>query len=274
MDSPDLYGGAAVVTKNIYREKGLATWTEVAGTGSITTANPNDVLEVVFGEGSDDDAAEPYGCKIEYLVPCSETPTLSAIDYCKDGALAGVVDDATAANLGVVIIDPEDGNAITSSATVDIDNGDIMSIETRWQGLFETDFGNRFTPCENVLVYHYHTKAYTKISATTLAGVPYAPATAVPSAHTVAANYVDKAYKVPVLKSNALWSFYTVADLSGSGIEANETYGNFSIWLYDNNWFINNDVTPSRIDCGVESEDNVDIGATGADEANVYLAPD
>jgi hypothetical protein len=271
-DTPDLYGGAAVTTKNIHREVGLSTWTETAGAASHSIS-AGKTIEFVFAQGADDDQDEPFGCKGTYVVPCDPAPTLSAVDYCIDGGASGVVDDAVEGDLTVRIVDPEDGNTITASATVDIDNGDVMSLETVWQGAFEEDYGNRFTPCGNTLVYQVHDKAYTKMSATSLAGVPY-PTASVPRIHSAAAGYTDYAYTVPVLKSNAEWKFWTVADLSGSGIEANETYGNVTFTLYDNNWYIDNDVTPSVIKCGPTDEDGTDIGSLGADTGNIYLAPD
>jgi len=271
-DTPDLYGGAAVTTLNIYREEGLSTWTEVAGASTFSMSAGKEI-EFVFGQGSDDDMDQPFGCKGTYVVPCDPAPTLSAVDYCKDGTASGVVDDATEDQLTVTMIDPEDGNAIEAGSEVDIDNGDVMSLKTTWQGLYETDYGNRFTPCGNTLVYHYHNLAYTKMKATDLNGVDY-PTAPVPSAQTAAADHVDRGFKVPVLKSNTLWEFYTVADCSGSGIEANQTYGNSTLTLYDNNWYIDNDVTPSVIKCGAEDEDNTDIGSDGADEFTMLLAVD
>lgn len=258
-----------MTTKNIYRENGLSTWTEVAGAANFEK-DPGTRLEVVFGQGSDDDMDEPFGCKIDYVVPCSENPTLSAAEYCKDGAAAGVVDDAVEGDLTVTMIDPEDGNTIASSTPVDIDNGDVMSLKTTWQGAYEEDYGNRFTPCGNILVYHYHKLAYTSMKATDLNGNDYPTAT-VPSLQTTAANYKDRAFEVPVLKSNELWEFYTVADCSGSGIEANHTYGNSTLTLYDNNWYIDNDVTPSVIKCGPEDEDFNDLGSNGADTFTMAL---
>lgn len=273
MDTPDAYGGAAVTTKNIVRKVGLSTFTEVAGAATFA-ASPNEKFTIVFGQGSDDDMDEPFGCKVEsYVIPCGETPTLSAVDYCTVGGVSGVIDDAVEGDLSVRMIDPEDGNAIAAGATVDIDNGDVMSLETVWQGAFEEAYGNPFTPCGNTLVYQVHDKAYTKMGATDLNGVPY-PTADVPRIHSAAAGYSDYAYKVPALLSNAEWKFYTVADLSGAGIEANQTYGNVTYTLYDNNWFIDNDVTPSVIKCGPNDEDGTDLGSNGADTGAIYLSAD
>lgn len=261
-----------MTTKNIYRVKGLSSWTELAGAATFAQS-PGKKIEFVFGQGADDDMDEPFGCKIEYSVPCDETPVLSAAEYCKDGGASGVVDYAAEGDLAVVMYDPEDGDAIVAADTVDIDNGDVFSLKTTWQGAYEEDYGNRFTPCDNVLVYHYHNKAYTAMKATDLNGIDY-PTAPVPAQHTVAASNVDKAFYVPVLKSNAMWEFFTVADVSGSGIEANQTYGNSTLTLYDNNWYIDNDVTPSVIKCGVEDEDNTDIGSNGYDSFTMLLAAD
>ena len=113
-----MYGGAAVTTKNIEREDGLSTWTEVAGAGTFSK-DPGVMLEVVFGQGSDDDKDEPFGCKIMWEVPCSENPTLSAAELCVLGSRGGVVDDAVETDLVETYWDPEDGTAITASATTE-----------------------------------------------------------------------------------------------------------------------------------------------------------
>jgi hypothetical protein len=272
IDTPDLYGGATVTTKNIIRQSGLSTWTEVAGAATFER-DPGTVMEVVFGQGSDDDTDEPFGCKIEYVVPCSENPRLSAAELCTDGGDSGVIDDAVEGDLSVTMIDPEDQNSITGTEVVDIDNGDVMSLKTTWQGAYEEDYGNRFTPCGNTLVYHFHQAGYTNMKATDLNGVDYPPAD-VPGIHSVVALHKDKGYKVPVLKSNMLWEFYTVADVSGAGIEANQTTGNSTLTLYDNNWYIDNDVTPSVIRCGAEDEDDNDLGSNGADTFTMLVAGD
>jgi len=271
VDTADLYGGAAVTTKNAIRDVGAATFTEVAGAATFT-ADAGDKIEIVFGMGTDNDMDEPTGCKVEWTVPCKANPTVYASELCKDGANGGVIDDGVDTNLVVRAWDPEDGTVISDSAKIDMDNGDVFNIKTEWQGAFETDYGNRFTNCDNILVIHYNTSQYTRWKATDLNGVDY-PAGAVPSTHTTAAGYTDKAFKVPVLKSNSLLAFYLVADASGSGKEPDGDESNVTVSLYDNTWFTNNDVSPAQVQCGVEDEDGTDIGSNGADSLTIQVAP-
>ena len=98
MDTPDAYGGAAVTSLNIVRKDGLSTWTQVAGAVTFA-ASPNEVYTVVFGEGDDDDQDQPFGCKTTYMIPCGETPTLSAVDYCTVSGVSGIIDDSVEAAL-------------------------------------------------------------------------------------------------------------------------------------------------------------------------------
>lgn len=199
---------------------------------------------------------------------------MSAIDFCKDGGAAGVVDDAVYTDLVNRFWDPEDGTAITSSATVDIDNGDVMNIKTEVQGAYEEDFGNRFTPCDNQIVIKFNTTGFKDFYATNLDGSKWATDT-ITQRHSTTTGYTSKAYKMPVLKSNELLTFYLVADATDSGENpSGGATGNVTVEYYANNWFINNDVTPARIDCGVNDEDGNAIGAATPDTNIIYLEDD
>jgi len=265
VDTPDLYGGAAVTSKNLYRKQGLVTWTEVAGAATFS-ADPYTTYDIVFGIGATDDDDEPFGCKISWTVPCESSPTVSAT-LCPGG---GMVDDAIETDLTPRVWDPEDGTVITDTASIDIDEGDVFNLKTEWQSSYEEDYGNRFCGKGNLLVVTYNTSHYTDWTATDLNGNAY-PTGTIPTLHSATAGCTDKGFEVPVLKSNALWTFYLVADASGSGKEPSiET--NVTLTLYDSNWFINNDVTPPSILCGWEDEDGADTGSTDADTHTIYIA--
>lgn len=264
IDTPDLYGGAAVTTKNIYRLQGTSTWTEVAGAATFN-ANPGSTYEIVFGIGdlNTEDDAEPYGPVATWTAPCSPYPIISR----------EVVDDSLYTDLVNRAWDPEDGTVITSSATIDIDNGDVFNIEVEWQAAFEEDFGNRFCDKGNVLAIEYPTANYTNWKATDLNGNAYPTATC-PTLESVAAGNVLKCYEVPTLKSNAMWNFYLVADCSGSGKDGDGGIFNVTANLYDVSRYVNNDVTPPSTPCGVEDEDGNELGATAADTLTIYVADD
>lgn len=264
IDTPDLYGGAAVTTKNIYREVETSTWTEVAGAASFE-ADPGDVVDIVFGIGDNaadtDDEDEPFGCKIRYTVPCKSEPMVSAAKYCPGG---GVIDDAVEGDITIRLWDPEDGTVITEAAPVDIDNGDVFSIKMEIQGAYEEDYGNRFCDKGNLMVVKYPTGNFTNVYITDVNGNKLPTGTVPPTLFTTAANYGAKGFEMPVLKSNILDTYFLVTDASGSGKAPDGGDGNITLYLYDVNWYIDNDVTPPEVVSGWEDEDGDDIGSTGA----------
>ena len=237
INTPDLYGGAAVTSMNIIRLQGTSTWTEVNGTSTFN-ANPGDTYEVVFGIGDsttkDDDV--PFGPKITYTVPCEAYPKLSR----------ELVDDSIEGDLVIRFWDPEDGTVISTSAPIDIDEGDLFNIKGEWQASFEEDYGNRFCGMGMAAVVEYLSSNFTGWYLTDMSGAKY-PSCSTPSLHSTTSGYVTKCFEVPVLKSNMLWSFYAVADATGSGKEPDGSGGNVTVTLYDPNWYINNDVTPPQV---------------------------
>jgi len=260
--TPDIYGGAAVTTKNIYRKQGESTWTEVAGAGSFN-ADPGETYDLIFGIGdaNTEDDDQPFGPKVSWTVPCESYPSISQ----------EVVDDSVEGDLVVRFWDPEDGTVIAAAATIDIDEGDVFNIKTEWQGAYEEDFGNRFCNKGNLMVIEYLSSNYTGWHATDLNGNKY-PSATIPTLHTQTAGMVGKAWEVPVLKSNEIWTFYLVADASGSGKDPSKS--NITVTLYDVNWYIDNDVTPPQVKCGWEDEDGNDVGSTGSDTGTIYLEND
>jgi len=262
VSTPDLFGGAAVTTQNAYRKVGTASWTDVAGAGTFS-ANPGDTYELVFGVDSNDDDDEPFGPKITYTVPCESYPTIEQ----------AVVDDALDTDLVVRSFDPEDGNAISVSDLVDIDEGDVFNLKTEWQSSFEEDFGNRYCGKGNALVLSYNTSQFTDVYATDLSGSKY-PGCSVPTLYSAVAGYSAKCFEVPTLKSNQLWTFYIVADASGSGKAPDGESSNVTAYLYDSDWFFNNDVSPSQAVCGWEDEDGGDIGSAGGDSLTIGVTDD
>jgi hypothetical protein len=260
--TPDVYGGAAVTTQNAYRKCGESSWTDIAGAGTFS-ANVGDKYEFVFGIDSDDDTAEPYGphitCDDPYVVPCSENPTIER----------SVVDDSLATDLTAVAFDPDDGNQITASDTITIGAGDIKNVRFKWQGSFEEDFGNRFVGEDsNVLVIRYNTTEIDKVYVTKEDGTKLTP-TNVPVLLSSSSGYTDRAYKFPVLKSNSEYWHTLVIDADDT---VNPGASNITLYLYDSNWYFDNDVTPSMVKGGVEDEDFAETGATAADTLTIVVS--
>jgi hypothetical protein len=255
-----MYGGAAVTSKNLIRKAGLSTYTEVAGAGTFT-ANPGDVYEIVTGIGASDDDDEPFGPKMTYTVPCESYATVSAqlVDYTAEGSVTARFWDS------------EDGTVIAAAAPVDIDNGDVFNLKGELQAVFEQDYGNRFCGKGNVFVVKYMTGNFTTIKLTDISGNQY-PQVSIPALDTDGASgYTQKAFELPVLKSNEILTFYLVADASGAGKDPSGSNANVTYSLYDSDFFINNDVNPPQVECGVTDEDGADIGSAGAATGTIYI---
>jgi len=264
--TPDLYGGAAVTTKNVVRLAGTAdTWTEIAGAGTFE-ADPGDKYEIIIGIGdaNTEDDDQPFGPKILYTVPCKSEPSI----------IVEVVDDSVEGDVTNRTWDIEDGTVISHTAPIDIDQGDVFSLKSEWQGAFEEDYGNRFCDKGNALVFEYPTSNFTKIYATDLAGNKY-PSCSTPDQHTLTdTTAATSCYEVPVLQSNALWSFYIVIDASGGTNNGDGGTANVTMHLYDVNWYLDNDVSPPAAVCGWEDEDNNDLGSTGKPNPTIYIEND
>ena len=270
--TPDLYGGSAVTSQNIIRKLNAdgtpySSTTDVAGAATFD-ANPGDRYEILFGIDSDDDDAEPYGPKITYTVPCEESPEIEQY----------VVDDSEATDLTAIAFDPDDGNQIAAGDEVDIDAGDIKNIKFRFTGAFEEDFGNRF--CEddegvkNVLVVRYNTSEFDDAYVTDLSGNKLPSAgVAINKLLSASSGFADDTFWFPVIRSNADYEYKLVLDADDSVNPTGEG-GNVTVYLYDVNWFIDNDVTPQAWGCGIMDEDSSEIGAAAADSLSVLITCD
>lgn len=265
-----MYGGAAVTSKNIYRQVGLSTFTEVAGAATFN-ANPNMQYEVVFGIGATDDDDEPFGCKATWTCPCEAYPTLSAGRLCVLGNRKGVIDDTAAGtSLTSTFFDPDDGNAISATDGVDIDAGQVKNIKWVFNGVFEEAYGNPFITNGNVVTIKFNNTAFDSVKLTNDAGAEFT-STSTPSAYAAAAGHITKSYKVPAVLSNSQVTYYVVVDADDT---INPTTANITVYMYDGSWFINNDNTPPTVDSGVEDEDAVEVGGSTAFSGTIYNTAD
>lgn len=273
VDTPDMYGGANLTTKNLVRQIGLSTFTEIAG-GSTFDATGYSKQEIAFGIGATDDDDEPFGCHVaSWEVPCEEVSTVSAGDLCKftdaSGTVrGGVIDDmAAGTSMTSVLIDPDDGNAITSTSTFDIDAGQERTITWTLTGVNEQSYGNPFCN-ENVVTIHYNSTAFDDIKLTSDAGAEF-PTTSTPSHYTAAAGYKAKNYIVPVLVSSQSVIRKIYLDADDTENPAGTT--NITIYEYDGNFHQDNDVTPPQIKCGVEDEDAAQVGGSTDFSDVIYI---
>lgn len=287
MDTPDLYGGSAVTTKNIYKLKGESTWTQVAGAATFN-ADPGDVVQIQFGIGdaANEDDAEPYGCYAEWVVPCKSYPDLKAGELCvdKDGK-SGVIDDSLATDLDVLFFDENDGNSITESDTMDIDAAELYTIEFEWKSDFEEDFGSRY--CEdlpksllpgtkgNVMVAHVNTSCTDNVHIESKSGERYLPYTGGQLSRLLAtvSGYTDYAFVVPTLRSNVKLEGNVVWDTDDT-VGCDGGTSNATFYLYDVNTYLDNDVTPATVKCGIMDEDANEVGAAAADSFTFYVEDD
>lgn len=262
VSTPDFYGGAAVTTENMYRVNGETAWTNVAGAATFT-ADVGDVIEFVAGCATNDSYNQPFGDKFTWTVPCKSNPTLEA----------KVIDDADDNDLTFTCVDPEDNTVIALGGSgVDIDNGDLMSIECTWQGAYEEDYGNRNCDSGNIVTIQYNQSQYTSWYITSLDGKKY-PAATTPTLESVSTGYTVKSFEIPVLESNKQFKFFAVADATGSGKEPSSAHGqkNVTLTLYNVNWYTDNDGLTPEVKCGVEDEDGVATGSDTAEVGTIYI---
>lgn len=280
IQTPDLYGGAAVTTKNVVERPG-GSWTQVNGAATFD-ANGYEVVKIVFGIGdaNTEDDAEPYGCIISsWEVPCEETPIVSAARLCCDkDNKCGVVDDSVATDLTATATDPDDGNTISGSDPVDIDAADIKTIRFKFEGAFEEDFGNRF--CEddmgekNVVVVRYNTSQYDDAYVTDTQGNRMASApVSINRLLTSSSGYTDATFYFPVIRSNGEFEGKLVLDADDT-VNPDGGQSNVTIYLYDVNVYLDNDVTPAEPKCGIMDEDGNEVGAAAADSLLVVVTDD
>lgn len=264
--TPDMYGGAAVTTKNLYRETGASTFTEVAGAATFS-ANPHQEYEVIFGIGATDDDDEPFGCKAVWTAPCLPTPRLDASKLCKwtdaSGQVrSGVIDDTAAGtSLTSTLFDPDDGDAITATATIDLDAADIKSVRWVLSGVFEEAYGNPWVD-ENVVTLKYNSTCYDSVKLTNSAGIEY-QTTTTPNHYTATAGHVTKSYKFPATVTTTEITSIIVVDVDDTeNPNATAAANNITVYVYDGNWFQNNDMTPPEIQGGVQDEDAAQVGGS------------
>lgn len=267
-----MYGGAAVVTRNLVREVGLPSFTEVAGAATFT-ADAYDKYEIVYGIGATDDDDETFGCRVaSWEVPCKANPTVSAAELCCLNGRCGVIDDTAAGtSLTSTLFDPDDGNAITATSTIDIDAADLKNIRWVFSGVFEEAYGNPW--CDtNIVTIGYNATAFDDMKLTDAGGRSF-PTTSNPSHYTAVAGSTTKSYIVPAVMTNTEVTYYIVADADGT-LDPTGTTTNITIYMYDGNQYQDNDVTPPDIKCGVEDEDAAQVGGSTDFSDIIYLEED
>jgi len=87
---------------------------------------------------------------------------------------------------------------------------------------------------------------------------------------TTVSGYSYEAYEVPTMRSNAAWVFNAAIDADDS---IDPTLGNVTMYLYDVQYYIDNDVTPPAIKCGIFDEDANEVGATAPDTHSLNFTP-
>lgn len=263
--------GTAVTTKNMFRRAGQELWTNVAGAGTTTALNVGETIEVAVGIDTTDESTEPYGPLFEYIVPCEEQPTLLAPDA--NGVNTETIlvsNDALATDLTFTSFD-ENGQVQAADTTnvQDVGAGDVKNMEIKWVSTFREDFGD-VQGCgkmSNVLVAQYNTTDWDDITVLS-GGVELADA-AVPTVHTKTTGFSDKAWQSDVLESVADVRYTVVVDADDS-TNPSAASGNITWSLYDSSKYLDNDV--NQVFCGVEDENDNEIGATAADTGTSLIS--
>lgn len=249
--------GTVVTTQNRWRPLGVSSWNDLGGGASITSIPPGSKFTLITGVDSDDESAEPYGAIIEHTA-----------EYLYDYDLPSpVANDALATDLSVYFQN-EIGQVNTNMT---LGAGDVKSLKITWVGSYEEDFGNSYCGDKNVMVVKYNQTDIDSVRLASIDGSDLSSAT-VPVIHNDSTGYIDKAYYFPVLKSSGEYPFKAIVDVDdtlnpstntttgGAGVPVfNElTFSLFDVGLfYDNN--------EDTYKCGVEDENNAEIGAVAAD---------
>jgi hypothetical protein len=266
INTPDLYGGTAVTSTTTIRKVGSTTTSNIDNSKTFS-ANPGDQYLLITGVANQ--TAGPYGPTSTYTVPCEETPSIEL----------SVVDDALASDLTAIAFDPDDGNQISGTDPVDIDTGQVKTVQFRWTGSFEEDFGNRW--CEdsegvkNALIVRYNNSAFDNVYVTSTSGsrLPVASIPALSRNLTSVAQFTDMPFEFPVIRSNADYVYNLVLDVSDT-LDASGNGANVTLFLMDVSRYEDTDVTPSAFKCGVIDEDGSEVGAANKDVLYINLTSD
>lgn len=267
LSTPDKYNlGSAVTTKLMYRIIGTDTWTDIAGTGTITKSAGTQ-LQIVCGINSTDDDAEPYGPELTYIMPCTETVTLSI----------PVSNDAAATDLTGTYFDKY---GQPNTAHTGWSAGDIETFFISFAGKYEHDFGNiNCGEQANLLIAKYNTTQVDKVDMTGIQRITGTTKSYNVKQVTVptgiagslsASNFALKAWEFPVIESNGEYKATYVLD-GDDTVAVNTTLSAFTWYLYDGTMY--HDANDNIVKCGWEDEDQNEIGATAADSITPSITP-
>ena len=251
-----------------YRKSGETTWTDGQGYFSAVTGATD---EVALGASTTTaTTAEPQpidGPVITYKVPCDASSTLEV----------KATNDALATDLTGNALEPNDGNVISASDPIDIDNGGPVSIAIDWYATHEEAFGTiACGPMSNIIVVKLNTTAYEEDETEMYYNGQKLTKTSVPTLMSETSSYKNIAFKSPVLKSTEGQGSYpftlTVDPEDGAGYNpGGHIGGNVTLYMYDSHiYYDNNDNT---FKCGVEDETGAEIGAASADSEEIYVTP-
>jgi hypothetical protein len=260
--TPSIYSGAEQSAKVVYRLAGTSTWTSTTG-GSTISSDPGASIEYVAGLNTTINLDQPFGEHGFYTVPCASNPVLQI----------PVAPYTNGSSVSFTATNPKTNALITASATLNVTNGDQLTVPFTLQGTYQHDFGNRYTSASNVFVLKYKTADFTSIKMTDNNGNEYAK-TGTPVIDTSAASgYTLVSYLLPVLQSNVKVNGNFIVDATGSGKNPSGNNANVTWNMYDNTWFINSNTYPPAIQSDVVDQSGNNIGSSNTASGTVYLAP-
>lgn len=247
-----------------YRKSGDTAWTAAGGSFSATAGA---VYELALGTNSSSaQTALPQpvdGPIVTATIPCDSASTL---EYT-------FTNDELATSLTAQALDGNDGNVITATDTIDIDAGSPVSIAIDWYAGYEENFGTLACGAmSNVYVVRVNTTTFDDVDLE-YNGVKLS-STTVPGVVSSASGMKDYAFMGPVIestKTQGKYPFTLILDPDDTtGPDGTDT--NTTVTVYDS--FVYYDSDNNQIKCGVEDEDQTEIGAAAADVLTIYTECD
>lgn len=276
----DNYGGSVTDGYFVYRKVGATVFNNGTCGGTIS-ANDGDILQVYGGldTGSTPltDVAYSVG-KSPTIVVRGESTTCTnnkcEVPCAPDpDVYIYLADDDVATDLTWVMFDKSDGNAITESDTIDIDNAQEYTITGYIFGDYEEDYGSGACNA-NVIVFHANTSCTEDAKFQDENGNNY-PVYQGQLSRLLASvtGYTDYAWVVPYGKSNTQWDFQLYWDVDNNN-DCSGTTSNATMYYYTGGRYIDNDVSPEAVKCGIMDEDSNAVGASAADSFTIYVTKD
>lgn len=236
-------GTAVTEATNSYREKGTTTWkTFTAGTGFDASALKT--YEVVMGVTTSNRIDNAYGKYFEYIVPCSETPSIER----------EVANDEVEGSLTATFYNADgDASAETFSA------GETQTVSVKLKAGTDEYYGNPFIDANvNRLVIGLNSTEWDAPEQVYLSDGTELKRTEVPTIQTLSSGIIYYAYELPAISDKEMRVYL---DLNADDSTAPVT--DMTGYIYAGSYYINSET--GNVEFGVEDDEDNAVGASDPD---------